>query len=137
MTILKSSLCDYSDAYILVLGTITVNNTAAAPVAANNTNKKVLLKNCVPFTICISEINNTQADNAKGIDIVMLIYNLIEYSDNYSKTSGSLRQYCKDIPAVNNNSAIADFIDNNLTDSFNFKVKMAGQTGDNGTKMLK
>ena len=137
MTILKSSLCDYSDAYILVLGTITVNNTAAAPVAANNTNKKVLLKNCVPFTICISEINNTQVDNAKGIDIVMLIYNLIEYSDNYSKTSGSLRQYCKDIPAVNNNSAIADFIDNNLTDSFNFKVKMAGQTGDNGTKMLK
>ena len=137
MTILKSSLCDYSDAYINVLGTITVNNTAAAPVAANNTNKKVLLKNCVPFTICISEINNTQVDNAKGIDIVMLIYNLIEYSDNYSKTSGSLRQYCKDIPAVNNNSAIADFIDNNLTDSFNFKVKMAGQTGDNGTKMLK
>ena len=67
----------------------------------------------------------------------MPIYNLIEYSDNYSKTSGSLRQYCKDIPAVNNNNAIADFTDSNLTDSFNFKVKMAGQTGDNGTKMLK
>ena len=67
----------------------------------------------------------------------MPIYNLIEYSDNYSKTSGSLRQYCKDIPAVNNNNAIADLTDNNLTDSFNFKVKMAGQTGDNGTKMLK
>ena len=134
---LKSSLCDYSDAYILVLGTITVDNTAAAPAAANNTNKKVLLKNCAPFTICISEINNTQVDNAKGIDIVMLIYNLIEYSDNYSKTSGSLRQYCKDIPAVNNNNAIADFTDNTLTDSFKFKVKMVGQTGDNGTKILK
>ena len=67
----------------------------------------------------------------------MPIYNLIEYSDNYSKTSGSLRQYCKDIPAVNNNNAIADLTDNNLTDSFNFKVKMAGQTGDNGTKLLK
>ena len=62
----------------------------------------------------------------------MLMYNLIEYSDNYSKTSGSLWQYCKDIPAVNNN-AIVDFSDNNCTDSFNFKVKMTGQTGDNGS----
>ena len=134
-------MCGYSDVYILVLRTINVNNTAAAaaaaPAAANNTNKKVLFKNWAPFTICISEINNTQVENAKGIDIVMPIYNLIEYSDNYSKTSGSLRQYCKDIPAVNNNNAIADFTDSNLTDSFNFKVKMAGQTGDNGTKMLK
>ena len=135
-------MCGYSDVYILVLRTINVKNTAAAaaaaaPAAANNTNKKVLFKNWAPFTICISEINNTQVENAKGIDIVMPIYNLIEYSDNYSKTSGSLRQYCKDIPAVNNNNAIADFTDSNLTDSFNFKVKMAGQTGDNGTKMLK
>ena len=56
---LKSSLCDYSDAYILVKGTITVNNTAAADAAANNTNKKVIFKNCAPFTNCISEINNT------------------------------------------------------------------------------
>ena len=61
------------------------------------------------------------------------IYNLIEYSDNYSKTSGSLWQYCKNIPAVNNN-AIADFTDNNRNDSFNFKVKMTSQTGDDGTK---
>ena len=80
-TMLKSSLCDYSDAYILVKGTITVNNNAAAGAAANNTNKKVILKNCAPFTNCMSEINNTQ---------VMPMYNLIEYSDNYSKTSGSL-----------------------------------------------
>ena len=60
--------------------------------------------------------------------------NLIEYSDNYSKTSGSLWQCCKDIPAVNNNNAIIDFSDNNLTDSFNFKLKMTGQTGNDGTK---
>ena len=86
---LKSSLCDYSDAYILVKGTITVNNTGTA-AAPNNRNKKVIFKNCAPFTNCISEINNTQVDNAKDIDIVMLMYNLIEYSDNYSKTSGSL-----------------------------------------------
>ena len=131
-TMLKSSLCDYSDAYILVKGTITVNNTAVADADASNTNKNVIFKNCAPFTNCISEINNTQVDNAKDIDIVMPMYNLIEYSDNYSKTSGSLWQYCKDIPAVNNN-AIVNFAENNLTDSFNFKANMTSQTGDDGT----
>ena len=90
LAMLKSSLCDYSDAYILVNGSITVNNTAAADADANNTNKKVIFKNCAPFTNCISEINNTQIDNAKDLDIGMPLYNLIEYSDNYSKTSGSL-----------------------------------------------
>ena len=89
-TMLESSLCDYSDAYILVIGTITVNNTTATGADANNTNKNVIFKNCAPFTNCISEINNTQVDNAKDIDIVMPMYNSIEYSDNYSKTSGSL-----------------------------------------------
>ena len=64
----------------------------------------------------------------------MPMYNLIEYSDNYSKTPGSLWQYCKDIPAVDNDNAIVNFTDNNPTDSFNFKVKMTGQTGDDGTK---
>ena len=99
---LRSSLCDYSDAYILVKGNITVNNTAADGAAANNTDKKVIFKNCAPFTSCISKINNAQIDNAQYIDIVMPVYNLIEYSDNYSKTSGSLWQYCKEMPAVNN-----------------------------------
>ena len=68
------------------------NNTAAAGANANNVNKKLIFKNCAPFTNCISEINNTQVDNAKDIDIAMLMYNLIEYSDNYSETSGSLWQ---------------------------------------------
>ena len=131
---LKSSLCDYSDAYILVKGTISVNNTAAADADANNINKKVILKNCAPFINCISEINNTQIDNAKDIDIVMPMYNLIEYSDNYAKTTGSLWQYCKDIPARNDNNQIINFVLNNLTDSFNFKVKFTGQTGNDGTK---
>ena len=129
---LKSSLRDYSDAYILVKGTITVNNTAAQGTAANNTNKKVIFKNCAPFTNCISEINNTQIDNAK--DIVMPMYNLIEYSDNYAKTTGSLWQYCKDIPARDNNDEIAAFDAKSLTDSFKFKAKITGQTGDDGTK---
>ena len=87
-----------------------------------------------PFTNCISEINNTQVDNAKDIDIVMPMYNLTECSDNYSKTSGRLWQYCKDIPAVDNNNVIVNVAENNLTDSFNFKAKMTGQTGDDGTK---
>ena len=131
-TMLKSSLCDYSDAYILVKGTITVNDTSAAGAAANNTNKKVIFKNCAPFANCISEINNTQVDNAKDIDIVMPMYNLIEYSDNYSKTSGSLWQYCKDIPAVNNNGNIVNFNEANATDSFNSKAKITGQADDDG-----
>ena len=131
---LKSSLCDYSDAYILVKGTISFNDTAAQGAAANNTNKKVIFKNCAPFINCISEINNTQIDNAKDIDIVMPMYNLIEYSDNYAKTTGSLWQYCKDIPARDNNDEIAAFDANNLTDSFNSKVKFTGETDDDGTK---
>ena len=132
---LKSSLCDYSDAYILVKGAITVNNTAAQGAAANNTNKKVIFKNCAPFTNCISEINNTQIDNAKDIDIVMPMYNLIEYSNNYAKITGSLWQYCKDIPARNNaNNAIIIFSEDNITDSFKFKAKITGQTGNDGTK---
>ena len=128
---LRSSLCDYSDAYILVKGNITVNNTAADGAAANNTNKKVIFKNCAPFTNCISKINNTQIDNAEYIDIVMPMYNLIEYSDNYSKTSGSLWQYCKEIPAVDNAGNIVAFNGANATDSFNFKTKITGQTAAN------
>ena len=136
-TMLKSSLCDYSDAYILVKGTISVNNTAAAGAAANNTNKEVIFKNCAPFTNCISEINNTQIDNAKDIDIVMPMYNLIEYSDNYAKTTGSSWQYCKDIPARDNNDEITEFTVGNPTDSFNFKAKITGKTRNDGKKMLK
>ena len=64
----------------------------------------------------------------------MPMYNLIKYIDNYSKTSASLGQYTKDIPAVNNNNAIIVFTNNNLTDSFDFKVKMIGKTGNDGTK---
>ena len=92
-SMLRSSFCDYSDAYIFVKGNISVNNTAGAGADANNTNTKVTFKNCAPFTDCISKINNTQIDNAKDIDIVMPMYSLIEYSDNHSKTSGSLWQY--------------------------------------------
>ena len=85
---LRTRLCDYSDAYVLVKGNITVNNTADAVLAANNINKKVTFKNCAPFTNCINKRNNTQTDNAEYIDIVMRMYNVIEYL----RTSGSLWQ---------------------------------------------
>ena len=89
-SMLRFSLCDYSDAYILVKGNILVNNTAGAGADANNTSKKVIIKKCAPFTDCISKIINTQVDNFKDTDIVMPMYNLIEHSDNYSKKSESL-----------------------------------------------
>ena len=126
-TMLKSSLCDYSDTYILVKGTIIVDDTSTTGVDANNTNKKVIFKNCALFTNCMSKINNTQIDNAKDIDIVMPMYNLID-----SKTSGSLWQYCKDIPTVNNNGDIVNFNRANAPNSFNFKAKITGQTDDDG-----
>ena len=129
---LRSSLCDYSDAYIVAKGNVTVNNRAGDGAAANNIGKKLIFKNCAPFTNCISKVNNTQIDNTEYIDIVMSMYNLIEYSDHYSKTSGSLWQYFKEIPAVNNAGGIVDFNGTNAPDSFNFKTKTTGQTDENG-----
>ena len=131
-TMLRSSLCDQSDAYILVKGNITVNNNAAAAAAAaNNTGKKVIFKNFAPFTNCITKINNTQTDNADYIDIVMSMYNLTEYSNDYSKIFGSLWQYCKKIPAGNNDGDIVDFNGANATDSISFKTNITGQTDNN------
>ena len=85
-SMLRSSLCDYSDSHIFVKGTITVPNTGTA-AAPNNRNKEVIFKNGAPFTDDIGEINNKQIDHVKGVDVVMPLYNLIEYSGNYSKTS--------------------------------------------------
>ena len=117
---LRSNLCDYADAYILVKGTITITGVGndAAASQADERNKGVILKNCPPFAKSMSRINNTDIDNARDIDIVMLMYNLIEYSDNYSKTSGILWQYYKDDP------------NDNITqsESFKSKIKITGKT---------
>ena len=95
---LKSTLCDYNDAYILLKGTITVlgQGADAAAIAAGRINREVIFKNCSPFTDHVSEINNTEVDNAKNLHVAMPMYNLIVGSNNYSKTSGSLWQYCRD-----------------------------------------
>ena len=86
-TTIKSSLCGYSDACILVKGTIAISNMTAAQAIVNNTYKKVILKNCASLNDCITESNNTQVDDATRIDGVMTTFNLIEYSDAYSKIS--------------------------------------------------
>ena len=89
---LRSSLSDYSDAYILVKRTATFPNTGTA-AALNNRKKQVIwCKNCAPFTDCISKISNSETDYAKEIYVVMSMYKLTECSDNYSKTFGNLWQ---------------------------------------------
>ena len=85
-SVIRSNLCNYSDVYIHVKGTITVPNISVQGSAVNKTNKKVIFKSWAPFTNWISEINNTQVDDAQNIDLVIPRYNLIEYSDVYSKT---------------------------------------------------
>ena len=86
---LRSDLCDYSDAYIAVKGGITVSATDGAH-NRDRKNRSLVFKNNVPFISYISKINGVLIENAEDLDIVMPMYNLLEYSKNYSKTSGSL-----------------------------------------------
>ena len=117
---LRSNLCGYAYAYILVNGRITINGAGvdAATRRADKRDKGVTFKNCLPFTKCIRRINNAEIDNAKDIDIVMPMYNVTEYSDNYSKTSESLWQYYKDDP--NNNIE--------QSEPFKSRIKITGKT---------
>ena len=86
----KSSLSDYSEAYLVFKGNISIEAVQPPAANPNNNSEDLIFKNCAPFTDCMSEINNTQTDNTKDIDTVMPMYNIIEYSDNSSKQSGSL-----------------------------------------------
>ena len=117
---LRSNICDFADANILVKGTITITGAGddATPKRLDERNKGVIIKICAPFTKCISRISNTEIDNAKDINIVMPMFNLIECSDNYSKISRSLWQYYKDDP------------NDNITqpESFKSKIKNTGKT---------
>ena len=117
---LESSVCDYSDAYILVTGNITV--------VGGDVNTKVAFKNCAPFRKCRTEINETFVDDAEHINIAMAMYNLIEYSDNYSDTSGSLWNFKRDEIEGDDNLTI----DN--APSFKYKANLIGNTENNGTK---
>ena len=116
---LRSNWYDYSNTYTLVKGTIAI--AAQAGDNENNANKRLVFKNCASFTDWISEINNTQIDNGKHIDVIMQMYNLLEYSDNYSKVSGSLWQYYRDQPAWTDAGTIANFHAADHSDSPKFK----------------
>ena len=118
---LESILCDYSDAYILVTPNIT-----ATP---NNAATQVVFKNCAPFEKCRTEINKTFIDEADFINITMAMYNLIEYSVNYSSTSGSLWHFGRD-EIINN----ADMTNDDNATSFKHKASLIGNTEDDGTK---
>ena len=92
-SMLRSDLCDYNDAYIAVKGIVTVS---AEKRNRDEMNRQVILKNNAPFISCISKINGVLIENAEDLDIVIRMYNLLEYSKNYSKTSGSLWNYYRD-----------------------------------------
>ena len=101
---LKPDLCDYSDAYIIVKGTVDL--LAAAANENDKAQKDVAFRNNTPFRSRISKINNTLIDNAEDLDIVILMHNLLEYIDNYFMTSGSLWNYYRDeIDGVDDNAS--------------------------------
>ena len=129
---LKPRLYASSDVYILLSGTIAV---AALATGGTNNNVEVVFKSCAPFTECISKLNNTQIDNAKDIYIGMPMYNLIEYSNSYYKTSGILCQYYRHESVSNNAGSLESFLGNSA--SFKFKQKITGSTGDDCTKNVK
>ena len=91
---LRSDLCNFNDAYIVVKGIITVTEPDNA-----KRNKEVAFKNIAPFINCISKINDVKIDNAKDLDVVMPMYNLLEYSKSYRKTTGSFWNYYRDEPS--------------------------------------
>ena len=113
--VLKPNLCDYAEAYILVDGTIRA--------AVADTNSRLALNNCAPFTKCNLEINDEHVDTAENLDITMPMYNLIEYSDNYQDSSATLYQYKRDEPPEDD--AVADLTADN-SDSFKYKISLLG-----------
>ena len=115
---LRSDLYDFSDAYIVVEGTITVNGEANF----NRINKSVTFKNNVPFINCISKINGVQTDNAEDLDVLMPMYNQREHSNNYKKATGSLWNHCRDEPS---NSLSSD------SESCKYKASITGKTPNN------
>ena len=116
--VIKPNLCDYSDAYILVTGSIAATG--------GDGNTRVALKNCAPFTKCVTHINNEHVDGANNLDIIMPIYNLIKYSDNCSDTSGSLWQFKRDEQNMSNGNPANVAIAN--PSSFKYKSSLIGES---------
>ena len=138
-SMLQSDLCDFSDAYIVVKGDITLTKTNEREII-DIRNSFLAFKNNAPFTNCISKINYVLIDNAEDLDIVMPMYNLLEYSKNYRKTTGWFRNYYRDEPnnpplndddppTINYN---ADPITN--SESFKYKSSITGKTSNANQK---
>ena len=121
---LRSYLCNYADAYILVNGMITVTGNQPR----DRQNKPVILKNNAPFVSCITRINGELIEDADDLDIVMPMDNLLEYSKNYRKTAGSLYNYYRD--ELNDDANLNNFANNNVvsSNSFQYKNKIIGNT---------
>ena len=119
--IIKPNLCDYSDAYILVTGVIKI-----ADIAADTT---VAFKNCAPFTKCVTHINDEHVETAENLDIIMPMYNLIEYSDNYADSSGSLYQFKRDESPINDAGNPNNVALDNST-SFKYKASLLRKADD-------
>ena len=138
-SMLRSDLCDYSDAYIVVKETVTVTDTDND----NKRNKKLVYKNNknnASSRSSISKINNRSIDNAEDLDIFIPMYNLLKYSDNYSMTSGSLWNYYRDgiNDDENENDANKNMVNHNKTTtskSFKNKTKITGSTANNGNRL--
>ena len=122
--ILRPDLCDYADAYILVNGIILVNGLNPR----DRQNRPLILKNNAPFVSCITRINGELIEYADDLDIVMSMYDLLEYSKNYRKTIGSLYNYYRD--ELNDDADNNNFANNNAVSSntFNYKNKIIGNT---------
>ena len=131
-SMLKPSSCNYSYTYIILKGAISI--AVQARDNPDNANEKVVFKNFVPFTDSISQINNSQIDNAKYINVIMSKYDLIEFKSNYSKTSRSLWQQYRDEPALTNAGAIANFHAADNKASCKFKQEITGVADDDGSK---
>ena len=131
---LRSDLCDYSDAYIVVKGITSTKGTNNV----NRRNKKLTFKNNAPFRSCISKINNTFIDNAEDLDIVMSMYNLLKYSGNYFMTSGSLWNYYRDEGNDDANEQNNDYRINNektTTSKSEYEKKIIGSTLNNSSRL--
>ena len=122
-SMLRSDLCDYSDAYIVVKGDITLTKTNGRGII-DIRNRFLAFKNNAPFTNCISKINNVLIDNAEDLDVVMPMYNLLEYSKNYRNTTGSLGNYYRDEP---NDFPANNYNTNSITNSDSFKYKTSNK----------
>ena len=119
--VIKPNLCDYSDACILVTGNIKFTGIA--------TDTNVAFKNCAPFTSCVTHVNDEHVETAENLDIIMALYNLIEYSDNYADSSGSLHRFKRDESPINNAGNPLNVALDNST-PFKYKVSLLGNATD-------